>query len=49
MSSICQKLSDSFARSRTLLREAGEAACVPIEPELQTKLIDATLQVISSL
>jgi hypothetical protein len=43
-SSICHKLSESFARSRALLREAGVAASVPIEPDLQTKLIDATMQ-----
>ncbi len=44
-SSLCHKLSEAFGRSRALLRDVGVAASVPIEPELQTSLIDATLQV----
>jgi hypothetical protein len=44
-SSICYKLSEAFGKSRALLRDVGVAANVPIEPELQTKLIDATMQV----
>ena len=44
-SSICHKLSEAFGKSRALLRDVGVAANVPIEPELQTKLIDATMQV----
>ncbi|CAN6486614.1 unnamed protein product [Victoria cruziana] len=28
---------------RSLMREMGKAACVPIEPESQTKLLDATM------
>jgi hypothetical protein len=38
-------LSEAFGKSRALLRDVGVAANVPIEPELQTKLIDATMQV----
>jgi hypothetical protein len=44
-SSLCHKLYDAFGRARSLLREVGVAASVPIEPELQTSLLDATMQV----
>jgi hypothetical protein len=44
-SSVCHKLSEAFSTSRTLLRDVGVAAQVPIEPAEQTKLIDATVQV----
>eukprot|EP00752_Nemacystus_decipiens_P017941 g16082.t1 len=37
------KLQAAFAKARQLLREMGENAGVPIEPPVQTKLVDATL------
>ena len=43
--SVCHKLSEAFGTSRTLLRDVGVAAQVPIEPAEQTKVIDATVQV----
>ena len=43
--SICHSLCQAFGRARALLRDVGVAACVPIEPEMQTELIDATMQV----
>ncbi len=46
-SSVCFKLSEAFGRARTLLRDVGVAANVPIEPELQTHLIDETMKVTS--
>jgi hypothetical protein len=45
-SSACSKLADAFQRSRMLLREVGVAASVPIEPEKQSVLINATMQVL---
>ncbi|CAM9091981.1 unnamed protein product [Ascophyllum nodosum] len=36
------QLKSSFAKARGLLREMGEDAGVPIEPAVQTKLVDAT-------
>ncbi|CAM9599117.1 unnamed protein product, partial [Sphacelaria rigidula] len=36
------KLKTAFAQARRLLREMGEHAGVPIEPPVQTALVDAT-------